>query len=231
MQRGLRFPLPSFAMLFLRENNLVPFQLHPKGWTILMAFHVLCCLKGVVPTLHLFQCFFLLRKCSDREGTFTIQRALRADSLFVDDIPKPPKKFYHHWFMVFPPEKFWNAPLRWCWTRPEPKKPDLSYLRETHANEIRILTSGAQVKCTKLLSSLNLATAQWGVAPDPLSSSHRRSSSGETPTKENFSHSESSATPPVTESCFVNQNAMLPSDEIYCITSSDSSDGGCLKFA
>ena len=122
MQRGLRFPLPDFAMLFLRENNLVPFQLHPKGWTTFMAFHVLCCLKEVVPTLHLFQCFFILRKCSDREGTFTIQRALRADSLFIDDIPKPPKKFYHHWFIIFPPEEFWNAPLRWCWTRPESKK-------------------------------------------------------------------------------------------------------------
>ena len=58
MQLGLHFPLPKFASLFLKENNLAPFQLHPKGWANLMAFHVLSFLKGVSPSLFLFQCFF-----------------------------------------------------------------------------------------------------------------------------------------------------------------------------
>ena len=45
MQLGLRFPLPKFVSLFLKENNLALFQLYPKGWAKLMAFHVLCFLK------------------------------------------------------------------------------------------------------------------------------------------------------------------------------------------
>ena len=100
---GLRFPIPPFASSFLKENHIVPNQLHPRSWAILMAFHSLCYLRNVKPSLPLFHCFFQLNKCPKRAGTFFIQKSQGVDSPFIDDISKPPIKFEYRWLVVFPP--------------------------------------------------------------------------------------------------------------------------------
>ena len=169
MQQGLRFPLPKFASSFLTKNALVPFQLHSKGWANLMAFHILSFLKGVPPSLELFQCFFQVSKFGERAGIVTIKRRIPQLELFIDNVPSPLRKFERYWFIVTPPQEFWDALLGWCWQRKSTHEINLNDLRECYATKIAILTSGDKMPFTELVTSQNLLNAGWGIEPEPSS--------------------------------------------------------------
>ena len=132
-----------------------------------MAFHSLCIVKNVEPSLPLFYCFFQLNKCFKRAGTFLIQKSQSIDSPFIDDLHKPPIGFKRRWLIVFPPQSQWDAPLQFCWGRLNTPKLQLSQLRESLSSQMINLLSGDHLRCSELLSAQNLSKAGWRVITQP----------------------------------------------------------------
>ena len=65
---GLRFRIPEFVRSLFRFYNVVSAQLTPNSIRVVLAFGVLCFLRGIRPRTSLFRAFFVLRRNPHDEG-------------------------------------------------------------------------------------------------------------------------------------------------------------------
>ena len=101
LQHGLRLPFNLFVLDFLRDEMMVPAQLHPHGWAILAGFFVLCHRHGVEPSCDLFRVFYRVRQSPNETEFFSFQ-STRTEKLFSDPLSKV-DSFEYRWLAVRPP--------------------------------------------------------------------------------------------------------------------------------
>ena len=161
---GFRFPISQFGVDLLQSFKLAPGQIHPNGWSQIVAFDVLCRLREVQPSLDLFGAFFRLREPNTSTiCTFQKPYCPSFNNKLFSSLPNKIPNFEAQWLVVeIPASVDFPFPLR-LGALIRPGLPSLQELLNKLFHPITTLTLNAPINLEELLTPQRLQLAGWGM--------------------------------------------------------------------
>ena len=163
LECGFRFPISPFGVALLQYFRLAPGQIHPNGWSQIVAFDVFCRLREVRPSLDLFRAFFRIRQ-PNTSSVCTFQKPYcpNFNNRLFTSLPNKIPNFETQWLVVETPASI-DLPFPFrlgLLVRPE--LPSLQDLFSQYFNQITSLTVDDPIDLEELLTPQQLQLAGWG---------------------------------------------------------------------
>ena len=136
----------------------------------LVGFSTLCHQTDVVPSLMLFSCFFWLRKASQDQYLYMLQKTFGFE-LFLT-LPNKINRFKGRW-LVIEPSPDWDAPMSWNHNNASHGFSPFKDVQVVYRHLVEMLIAYGPVSLLSLLRLENFRAAGWGVVMPialPLSS-------------------------------------------------------------